>query len=60
MVSIVIHTVLDFEINWWLLKKPFLCDGLLMKNLCFLGLRFPWQKNSLDVGEDSTLCDGDS
>ena len=25
--------------------------------LCF---RFPWQKDSLDVGEDSTLCDGDS
>ena len=29
-------------------------------DLCLLGLGFPWQKNSLDVREDSTLCDGDS
>ena len=30
------------------------------RDLCLLGLGFPGQKNGLDVGEDSTLCDGDS
>ena len=53
--------MISFEYRWWPLKGP-VGVSLLLRNILSLGnlLRFLGQENSLDVGEDSTLGNGDS
>ena len=51
---------IDLELYRVALKNAFVCLRSDQDDLCLLGFGFPWEKDSLDVGEDSTLCDGDS
>ena len=49
----------DFCNIWWLLKEPFVFESKLILSFGFL-LGLLGQKYSLDVGKNTSLCDGDT
>ena len=55
-----IHVDQGFYHIWWLLKEPFVCEPkLIILSFGFL-LGLLGQKHSLDVGKNTSLCDGDT